>query len=142
MAGEHHRYASRWFSHRYSDQCASAGLQHFQCGGSRLRPVDGGWQLERRQLFQSSRIQRTGHYTSITGAQIQEFGNSARRVARGPGSTNADVSIFKNTNITERSMLQLRAEFFNFTNTPTFFLPAANSPTLTCIGNPGSACNS
>ena len=39
-------------------------------------------------------------------------------------------------------MLQFRAEFFNFTNTPTFFLPAANSPTLTCIGNPGSACNS
>jgi hypothetical protein len=83
-----------------------------------------------------------GTVASVTGAQIQEFGNSARRVARGPGSTNADVSIFKNTNITERYMLQFRAEFFNFTNTPTFFLPAANSPTLTCIGNPGSACNS
>ena len=25
-------------------------------------------------------------------------------------------------------MLQFRAEFFNFTNTPTFFLPAASSP--------------
>ena len=83
-----------------------------------------------------------GTVASATGAQIQEFGNSARRVARGPGSTNADLSIFKNTNITERYMLQFRAEFFNFTNTPTFFLPAANSPTLTCIGAPGSACNS
>jgi hypothetical protein len=39
-------------------------------------------------------------------------------------------------------MLQFRAEFFNFTITPTLFLPATNSPTLTCIGNPGSACNS
>jgi hypothetical protein len=38
-------------------------------------------------------------------------------------------------------MLQFRAEFFNFTNTPTFFLPAASSPTLTCIGSPGGACN-
>ncbi len=79
---------------------------------------------------------------SVTGAPIQLFGNAARRVARGPGSKNADVSIFKNTTITEHTLLQFRAEFFNFTNTPTFFLPAANSPTLTCIGAPGSTCNS
>ena len=82
-----------------------------------------------------------GTVPSITGAQIQQFGNSARRVARGPGSRNADLSVFKNTRITERFLLQFRAEFFNLTNTPTFYLPAANSPTLTCIGSPGSACN-
>jgi hypothetical protein len=39
-------------------------------------------------------------------------------------------------------MLQFCAGLFNFTNMPTFFLPAANRPTLTCICNPGSACNS
>ena len=83
-----------------------------------------------------------GTTPSVTGAPIQLFGNAARRVARGPGSKNADVSLFKNTTITEHTLLQFRAEFFNFTNTPTFFLPAANSPTLTCIGAPGSACNS
>ena len=82
-----------------------------------------------------------GTVPSSTGAPVQLFGNSARRVARGPGSRNSDLSIFKNINITERSMLQFRAEFFNLTNTPTFFLPGANSPTLTCIGTPGSACN-
>jgi hypothetical protein len=79
---------------------------------------------------------------SASGAPIQEFGDSARRVARGPGSKNADVSFFKNTTFGERMMLQFRAEFFNLTNTPTFFLPSANSPTLTCMGAPGSACNS
>ena len=83
-----------------------------------------------------------GTVQSSTGAAIQEFGNAARRVARGPGSKNADLSIFKNTTFGERAMLQFRAELFNFTNTPTFFLPAASSPTLTCIGAPGSACNS
>ena len=83
-----------------------------------------------------------GTVPSSTGAPIQLFGDAARRVARGPGSKNADLSIFKNTTIGERSMLQFRAEFFNFTNTPTFFLPSANSPTLTCMGAPGSACNS
>src|SRR5262249_12943001 len=78
---------------------------------------------------------------SITGAAIQNFGNAARRVARGPGSRSADLSIFKSLSFTERYLLQFRAEFFNFTNTPTFFLPSANSPTLTCIGPPGGACN-
>ncbi len=83
-----------------------------------------------------------GTVPSSTGAAVQLFGNSARRVTRGPGSRNADVSVFKNTVINERMMVQFRAEFFNLTNTPTFYLPAANSPTLTCIGLPGSACNS
>ena len=83
-----------------------------------------------------------GTTPSSTGAPIQLFGNAARRVARGPGSRNADLSFFKNTYIREKAMLQLRVEMFNFTNTPTFFLPAANSPTLTCIGAPGSVCNS
>ena len=38
--------------------------------------------------------------------------------------------------------MEFRTEFFNVTNTPTFFLPAANDPTLTCTGVAGSACNS
>jgi hypothetical protein len=92
--------------------------------------------------FNPAAFRVPGTVPSVTGAPIQLFGDAARRVARGPGSTNADVSIFKNTTIGERTMLQFRAEFFNFTNTPTFYLPSANSPTLTCIGAPGSACNS
>ena len=82
-----------------------------------------------------------GTVPSNTGAPVQLFGNSARRVTRGPSARNADVSVFKNTTITERVMLQFRAEFFNMTNTPTFYLPAANNPTLTCIGAPGATCN-
>lgn len=92
--------------------------------------------------FNPSAFTVPGTVPSNTGAPVQLFGNAARRVARGPGSKNADVSVFKNTMLGERAMLQLRFEFFNFTNTPTFYLPAANSPTLTCIGAPGSACNS
>jgi hypothetical protein len=92
--------------------------------------------------FNPAAFRVPGTIPSSTGAPIQEFGDAARRVARGPGSKNADISLFKNTTIGERCMLQLRAEFFNFTNTPTFYLPSANSPTLTCIGAPGSACNS
>jgi hypothetical protein len=91
--------------------------------------------------FNPAAFRVPGTVPSNTGAAIQLFGNSARRVARGPDSRNADLSIFKNINFTERYYLQFRAEMFNFTNTPTFFLPSANSPTLTCIGPSGGACN-
>jgi hypothetical protein len=101
--------------------------------------VVNNWTVD--SYFNPAAFSVPGTTPSITGAAIQEFGNAARRVARGPGSRNADFSVFKNLSFTERYLLQFRAEFFNHTNTPTFFLPAASSPTLTCIGSPGSACN-
>ena len=81
--------------------------------------------------------------TSQSGAAIQEFGNCGRRVATGPGSKNLDSSIFKNFYFTEsnRIYLEFRTEFFNTTNTPTFYLPSASDPTLTCEGAPGAICN-
>jgi hypothetical protein len=101
--------------------------------------VVNNWSVD--NYFNPAAFTVPGTVPSNTGAAVQLFGNSARRVARGPGSKNADVSVFKNIHFTERIMLQFRAEFFNFTNTPTFLLPAASSPTLTCIGSPGGACN-
>ena len=93
-------------------------------------------------FFNPGAFRVPGTTPSRTGAPIQLFGDSARRVARGPGSVNFDLGVFKNTTISERYRLQFRAEFFNLTNTPTFFLPSASDQTLTCIGPaPGSACN-
>jgi len=43
--------------------------------------------------------------------------------ARGSGVRNLDLSIFKNVQVTERFKVQLRGEFFNFTNTPRFGNP-------------------
>ncbi|MGH2523481.1 MAG: hypothetical protein ACRDH2_13335 [Anaerolineales bacterium] len=62
-------------------------------------------------------------------------------MARGPGSVNFDFSVFKDTFLTERYRLQFRVEFFNLTNTPTFFLPGADNRSLLCIGPPGAPCN-
>jgi hypothetical protein len=52
----------------------------------------------------------------------QKPGNSPRYNPdlREDGLNNLDLSVFKNFKFTERMKLQLRAEFFNFTNTPTF----------------------
>lgn len=72
---------------------------------------------------------------AANGAPITMFGNAGRRIGRGPGSTNFDVSLFKNFPIRERISLQFRAEAFNVSNTPTFNLPAATSQALT-ISNP------
>jgi hypothetical protein len=82
--------------------------------------------------------------TSVTGAQIPEYGTCGKNVITGPTSKNLDSSLFKNFYFTEsqRIYLQFRVEAFNTTNTPTFYLPAATDPTLTCKGNPGALCNS
>jgi hypothetical protein len=68
------------------------------------------------------------------GTPITQFGTLARRAGRGPGTKNLDFSIFRNFTFAERYVFQFRAESFNLTNTPAFFLPSANSPSLT-IGN-------
>ncbi|MBL8235262.1 MAG: hypothetical protein JNL98_42570 [Bryobacterales bacterium] len=93
-------------------------------------------------FFNPAAFRVPGTTPSNTGAPIQLFGDSARRVARGPGSVNFDFSLFKEVTFNERMRLQFRAEAFNLTNTPTFSLASSNSPPMTCIGRtPGSACN-
>jgi hypothetical protein len=94
------------------------------------------------RFFNAAAFRVPGTTRSNTGAQIQTFGDAARRLARGPGSVNFDFSLFKEFSFTERHRLQFRAEAFNLTNTPTFQLPSSNSPSMTCIGRtPGSACD-
>jgi len=44
------------------------------------------------------------------------FGNLGRGTLRGPGLANVDLSVFKNTAVSERASLQFRAEFFNLLN--------------------------
>jgi hypothetical protein len=44
------------------------------------------------------------------------YGNIGRGTLTGPGLADVDVSLFKNTAITEKTTLQFRAEFFNVLN--------------------------
>ncbi|MGA3187624.1 MAG: TonB-dependent receptor [Bryobacteraceae bacterium] len=53
------------------------------------------------------------------------YGNLGRGVYRGPGLADLDVSLFKNTRLTERTSLQFRAEFFNALNHANFGTPNA-----------------
>jgi hypothetical protein len=51
------------------------------------------------------------------------FGDLGRNAIFGPSFFNWDFAITKNTRITEKTNLQLRAEFFNVLNHPNFALP-------------------
>ena len=51
------------------------------------------------------------------------FGNAGRNILDGPGYQNVNASLVKNTSLSERFNLQLRAEFFNLLNHPNFNLP-------------------
>ncbi len=57
------------------------------------------------------------------------FGNTGRTLpdVRVPGEKNFDFSLFKNFALTERMTLQLRAESFNWLNTPRFGRPNQNA---------------
>jgi hypothetical protein len=74
------------------------------------------------------------------GASVQLFGNSGRATIRGPGSVNFDFAVLKDFSLTERSKIQFRSEFFNFTNTPTFSLATPSATSMTCRGNPNGPC--
>jgi hypothetical protein len=51
------------------------------------------------------------------------YGNLGRGTLTGPGFVDMDVSLFKNTKLTEKMALQFRAECFNFLNHANFDTP-------------------
>src|SRR6185436_8603660 len=68
-------------------------------------------------------IQRISAYAQALGLSqplIGNFGGIGRNTARLNGYTNFDWNMYKNTRITERVRLQLRAEFYNIFNNTTF----------------------
>jgi carboxypeptidase family protein/TonB-dependent receptor-like protein len=85
--------------------------------------------------FNPAAFSEPGTTLNAKGVRLVNFGTLSRRAGRGPGVNNLDFSVIRNFSIRERVGLQFRAEAFNLTNTPAFFLPSAASPALT-IGNP------
>ncbi len=67
----------------------------------------------------------TGYLNPLAFSQPADgtFGDLGRDSIFGPGYSNLDFSVAKNTQIFEHLNLQLRAEFFNILNHPNFALP-------------------
>ena len=53
---------------------------------------------------------------AFESGRLGEFGTSNRRFFHGPGIVNWDFAVMKDTRITEKTLLQFRAEFFNILN--------------------------
>jgi len=62
------------------------------------------------------------------------FGNSGVGILRGPGWKNWDFTIGKKLSVTESNYFDLRAEFFNLTNTPNFQLPGRDLASPSTFG--------
>ncbi len=55
-----------------------------------------------------------------------DFGNCGVGILRGPSQLNLDLGIHREFAFSEKTILQFRTEFFNFTNTPKFGLPVSD----------------
>jgi hypothetical protein len=72
-----------------------------------------------------------GHLTacispaSFATARPYTYGNAGRNLLRGPDLATVDLSLFKNLPINERAAFQIRGEFFNSLNHPSFSNPSA-----------------
>jgi hypothetical protein len=100
-----------------------------------IRPTDNGQDpalsgaiaSRLNEYFVQSDFSQTPNYT---------FGNVGRFLpnVRGPGVHNLDASMFKNFKPIERATLQLRAEAYNLTNSPTWSGPGTTVNNLSTFG--------
>ncbi len=69
------------------------------------------------------------------------IGNTPRNSLYGPHFRHVDFSLFKNFQLTERFKLQFRSEFFNITNTPSYFIAnnQNSDATTNLVPLPGNA---
>jgi hypothetical protein len=68
--------------------------------------------------------QRATLFRALRGAAFGErVGNAGRNILRADGINNIDFGLVKNTRLGENQRLQLRADFFNATNTRNFGIP-------------------
>jgi hypothetical protein len=74
----------------------------------------------------------TGNFSVPDSSTITGSYGAGRNILRGPSQVNFDLALAKTTTITERTKVELRAEFFNILNHPEFLNPDTNfsSPTF------------
>jgi hypothetical protein len=73
------------------------------------------------KYFNTAAVSQPPVNTPNSSGQYSNFvGNAGKVVFRGPGTNNWDVALFKNIPIKERLTIQIRTEFYNIFNHPSF----------------------
>jgi hypothetical protein len=98
---------------------------------NRATPQNSGGQDRPNQIMDA----RLGHKTlthffntaAFAPQPLGTVGNTQRNSLFGPNFRHVDLSIFKTFPVTERLGVQFRAESYNISNTPNFYMPNGNS---------------
>jgi hypothetical protein len=90
--------------------------------GNAIRP-NLNTTLDLSQMTVEELVAAGGRSLFRTVTAAQRLGNAGRNILRSDGINNIDVGILKNTRIGENQRLQIRADFFNFTNSRDFGIP-------------------
>jgi hypothetical protein len=114
----------------------SDGQQHGY--NNRATPINNGGQDRPDQIKDA----RLGHKslteffdtTAFAPEPLGTIGTAQRNSLFGPNFRHVDLSIFKDFPVTERVKLQFRAESFNISNTPNFYI--GNGSSAASFGNP------
>lgn len=121
---------------RYSVVCSNCnGANRPSLVGDPFANLTPGVLLNRAAFSTAASTQQT--FTNPAG-NIIRFGTLGRNTFHGPAIFNTDVSVFKNTRITEKTKAQLGLEFFNVFNHPNFTVPQNDlgCSTLVPVCNP------
>jgi hypothetical protein len=90
--------------------------------GNAIRPnVISTLDLSSMSVEELVQAGRTTLFRQITAAQ--RVGNAGRNILRSDGINNVDFGVLKNTRFGEGQLIQLRADFFNATNSRDFGIP-------------------
>jgi hypothetical protein len=97
-------------------------------GGPIVLPVDTPDQVAALHILNPRNVVNGFHYyfdpSSFAPSAIGLQGNTKRRFFHGPGVNNWNIALHKDTAISERVNLELRAEFFNLFNHAQFLTPS------------------
>jgi len=108
-------------------------------GGPIQLPIDTPNYTPGPLNFGNPRTAKTYFNTSLFSLEpLGQLGDAPRRFFHGPGINNWDITLGKDTKLTERSSLQFRADFFNAFNHAQFSGPDGNINDSSSFGEIGS----
>ncbi len=109
----------------------SDGKQHGY--GNRATPINNGGNDRPNQLMDARLSNKTNaqffNINAFAPQPLGTIGTTHRNSLFGPDFRHVDVSLFKDFAVTERLALQFRAEAFDVTNTPNFYISSGNGAT-------------
>ncbi|SFR98136.1 Carboxypeptidase regulatory-like domain-containing protein [Granulicella pectinivorans] len=110
-----------------------------QAYSNRATPLNNGGSDRPNQIGNTSVAKKTLTQWFNTAAfapqPVGTIGTSQRNSLVGPQFRHIDLSVFKDFAVTERASLQFRAEAFDLTNTPNFFINNNGGNGSTQLGN-------